>query len=79
MDNRKIHVTITFYQNEEHKLDSMLRLFKDPQEKTFNDIDSCMMWCRKNYKKIHAINDYRTMGAPISHYMVMDAIRGVGR
>lgn len=75
----KVKVTIVFYENEEHKLNPMLRLFKDPQEKTFDDMDSCIMWCRRNYKKIFSINDYRTCGEAVSHFEIMDAIRGVER
>ena len=47
------------------------------QDKSFNDIESAIMWCRKNYKKIWCINDFRTFGRPISHFDVMDAINGV--
>lgn len=47
------------------------------QEKTFQDETSCMEWCRKNYAKIGMINDYRTFGCAISHFDIMDAIRGV--
>lgn len=47
------------------------------QDKTFKDETSCIEWCRKNAKKIACINDYRTGFAPISHFEIMDAIRGV--
>ena len=49
------------------------------QEKTFKDVTSCMEWCRRNYSKIGAINEYRTLGQPISHFEIMDAINGKAR
>ena len=49
------------------------------QDKSFKDIESAIMWCRKNYQKIWCINDFRTFGQPISHWDVMDALHGVER
>ena len=47
------------------------------QKKTFADELSAIEWCRQNYKKIGVINDYRTLGRPVSHFEIMDAFRGV--
>lgn len=47
------------------------------QKKTFKDTNDAIVWCRRNYKKIGCLNDYRTFGQPISHFDVMDAIRGL--
>ncbi len=47
------------------------------QDKSFKDERSCMEWCRRNYAKIGCINDYRTFFRPISHFDIMDAIRGI--
>lgn len=47
------------------------------QEKSFKDEITAIGWCRRNYKKIGCINDYRTNFQPISHFDIMDAIRGV--
>lgn len=47
------------------------------QEKSFKDEMAAIEWCRKNYKKIGCINEYRTGFKEISHYDVMDAINGV--
>ena len=47
------------------------------QTKTFKDELSAVEWCRKHYEKIGCINDYRTGFKPISHYDIIDAIRGV--
>ena len=47
------------------------------QVKTFRDEYVAMEWCRRNYKKIQCINDYRTFYQPISHFDVMSAIEGV--
>lgn len=47
------------------------------QDKTFKDEMSAIEWCRKNYKNIGVINNYRTLGQQISHFEIMDAIRGV--
>ena len=47
------------------------------QEKSFKDETACIEWCRKNYKKIWCINDYRTQSQPISHFDIMDALRGI--
>ena len=47
------------------------------QTKTFADELSAIEWCRKNYLKIGVINNYRTLGLPISHFDIIDAIRGV--
>ncbi len=46
------------------------------QTKTFKDETSCMEWCRRNSEKIGRINDYRTGFQPISHFEIIDAIRG---
>ena len=46
------------------------------QDKTFQDETKAIEWCRKNYAKIACINDYRTVYQPISHFEIMDAIRG---
>ena len=47
------------------------------QEKSFKDLESAIMWCKRNYKNISCINDFRTFGQPISHFDVMMAIDGV--
>ena len=47
------------------------------QEKTFPDFDRLMIWVKKNYANIGAINDYRTFGQPIPHFEVMAALNGV--
>ncbi len=46
------------------------------QQKTFKDLESLVIWCRNNYKKIGALNDYRTFGEPISHFVIMAALDG---
>ena len=76
----KVKITVVFYIREDKMPDlERMTFFKEPQEKMFASIDDCIMWCRKNYKKIHSINDFRTFGEPISHFDVMDAINGVNR
>ena len=47
------------------------------QDKTFKDETACIEWCRRNYQKIGCINDYRTGFKPISHFEIIDAIKGV--
>lgn len=47
------------------------------QNKSFKDEMACIEWCRRNYAKIGCINDYRTCFEPISHFDVMNALRGV--
>ena len=47
------------------------------QDKTFQNAYALMEWCRRNYQKIGAINDYRTFGQQMSHYDIMDAINGM--
>ncbi len=47
------------------------------QVKKFKDEISCVEWCRKHYKNIGCINDYRTGFEEISHFDIMDALRGV--
>ena len=47
------------------------------QEKSFKDETAAIEWCRRNYKKIGCINDYRTGFKAISHFEIMDALRGV--
>lgn len=68
----KIKITVNFYPEQ-------FGIMKPNswQEKTFKDEASCMEWCRRNSKKIGCINDYRTFGQPISHFDIMNAIRGV--
>lgn len=46
------------------------------QKKSFKDETSAVQWCRKNHEKIGCINDYRTFFAQVSHFDIMDAIRG---
>ncbi len=46
------------------------------QDKSFKDENAAMEWCRRNSAKIGCINDYRTGFKPISHFEIMDAIRG---
>ena len=47
------------------------------QEKSFQDENAAIEWCRRNYKKIGCINDYRTCFQQPSHFEIMDALRGV--
>lgn len=47
------------------------------QTKSFKDETAAIEWCRRNAAKIGCINDYRTFFRPVSHFEVMDAIRGV--
>lgn len=47
------------------------------QEKSFVDEIKCIEWCRRNHEKIGCINNYRTSGRHVSHFEIMDAIRGV--
>ena len=47
------------------------------QKKSFKDEVSAIEWCRRNYKNIGCINNYRTNFQPISHYEIIDAIRGI--
>lgn len=47
------------------------------QTKTFKDETSAIEWCRKNSSKIGCINNYRTGFQSISHFEIMDAIRGI--
>lgn len=47
------------------------------QTKKFKDVGSCIEWCRRHYKNIDRINDLRTYFQQISHYEIIDAIRGV--
>lgn len=47
------------------------------QEKSFADEMKVIEWCRKNASKIGCINDYRTFGEKVSHFEIMDAIRGI--
>lgn len=46
------------------------------QVKKFNDMDKALQWCRSHYKNILWINDYCTYGEPVSHFILMDMIRG---
>lgn len=46
------------------------------QTKSFEDETKAIEWCRRNYKKIGCINNYRTGFQPISHFDIMDAIKG---
>ena len=47
------------------------------QDKSFKDENQAIEWCRKNAAKIVCINDYRTFNQPVSHFEIMDAIRGI--
>lgn len=47
------------------------------QTKSFKDENAAIEWCRRNYKKIFSINDYRTFFQPISHFDVIHGLRGV--
>lgn len=47
------------------------------QDKTFKDENAAIEWCRRNHEKIGCINDYRTNHQQISHFEIMDALRGV--
>ena len=47
------------------------------QEKSFKDDMAAIEWCRRNYEKIVMINDYRTFNQQISHFEIMDALRGI--
>ncbi len=49
------------------------------QTKSFKDENAAMEWCRRNASKIGCINDYRTGFKPISHFEIMDALRGHSR
>ena len=49
------------------------------QDKTFKTEMDAVEWCRRNYAKIWIINDYQTLGQPIPHFEIMDAIRGIAR
>ena len=46
------------------------------QKKKFKDEISAMEWCRRHFKNIGCINNYRTGFQPISHFEIMDALRG---
>ena len=46
------------------------------QDKSFKDENAAIEWCRKNYRNIGCINDYRTGFEPISHFEIMDALNG---
>lgn len=46
------------------------------QTKTFKDEMAAVEWCRRNAKKIVRINDLLTGNQPVSHFDVMDALRG---
>lgn len=48
----------------------------EQQTKTFKDEMSCIEWCRRNHSKIGVINEYRTFGEPLTHFEIMDAIKG---
>lgn len=63
----KVKISVVFY-NGEKTLSPFKSLFKDPQEKVFEDKDSCIVWCRRNQDKIHSLNNFRTFGEPISHF-----------
>ena len=47
------------------------------QEKSFKDENAAIEWCRRNSSKIGCINNYRTVFQNISHFEIMDALRGV--
>lgn len=47
------------------------------QEKSFADETKLIEWCRRNADKIFCINDYRTFGAKLSPFAIMDAVRGM--
>jgi len=47
------------------------------QDKSFKDENAAIEWCRRNYAKIACVNDYRTFFQQVSHFEIMDAIRGV--
>lgn len=47
------------------------------QDKSFQDETAAIEWCRRNWKKIGCINDYRTNFQQLSHFEIMDALRGV--
>ena len=46
------------------------------QEKTFKNFESLVTWCRNNYQKIGALNDWRTFGQSINHFDIMAALEG---
>lgn len=46
------------------------------QKKKFKDEISAMEWCRRHFENIGCINNYRTGFQPISHFEIMDALRG---
>ena len=77
--NNKIKIMVVFYKRDDKMLDFENGTFTEPQEKTFNDIDSCFSWCMKNHAKLFSINDFRTFGESISHFDIMDAINGMER
>lgn len=48
----------------------------ETQKKKFKTVADCIMWCRKNFIHIFAINNYRTLNMPVTHFEVIDAING---
>lgn len=46
------------------------------QEKTFENDAAAIEWCRRNYRSINKINNYKTRGMRVSHWDLMDAING---
>lgn len=47
------------------------------QDKSFKDENAVIEWCRRNADKIGCINDYRTNFKKLSHFEIMDALRGI--
>lgn len=47
------------------------------QKKKFKDEMSAIEWIRKHYKNVTAINGYFTWGEKVSHFEIMDALKGV--
>lgn len=44
------------------------------QKKKFANSHMLIEWCMKNYEKIFSVNDYRTLGQPISRSELLCAI-----
>ena len=69
----KIKVDILYYPNGF----DITKIFEPGswQEKSFKDEMAAIEWIRKHSQNIMEINDYPTLGQPVSHFEIMDAIR----
>lgn len=58
------------------KIEIAWKTFDNVQTKNFKDETAAMEWIRKNCENIVSINDTPTYGEVLSHFEIMDCLKG---